>query len=574
MLTGSDNLIIQLSFFIVLALLGTIFSERFKQPYVVGLLILGSIAGPHVLGLVKDETIISLFSELGAILLLFTVGIEFSVSRIFKSGLRASFVTLFKMAFLFAAGYEIALYFGLDFTSALFLGAMISITSTALFYKITSEKGLSKNKLMPLLFSMLIVEDLVAVAALTFFSSLSFGREVPTIEDKIFSVLVSFGLLGAFYIVFRKPAANAITRLTQSFNMELMIFLSFSLCMGMALLAQLFGLSASVGAFLAGSIVSSVPHSHRIEKSIKPLLLTFATLFFLSLGMQVNPILILENLTLAMVFVAAFVIVCFFSVLWLLFATGSSSKSSLFGASAMLVLGEFSLIIASIAPEYSRSVLIAVGSFGVISTAIISSILLDRQKEILQFGLKNMPFFLQKSSVSISRYLSGLIRDFSPHGVFWRSAQTCWSCIRNRVGWIALMIFLMVVLRSATTSLLQEGYAQEAILLRSAFLVLGLLFLSYLAYGIFRDLKPLLDLLSSTIARHKKNATLESKILRDLAAIIFLLALAALISQVVAGIGLPSIFGVADDIAILFALILVWDLLQNAIALGKQKAIF
>lgn len=136
------------------------------------------------------------------------------------------------------------------------------------------------------------------------------------------------------------------------------------------------------------------------------------------------------------------------------------------------------------------------------------------------------------------------------------------------------MIFLMVVLRSATTSLLQEGYAQEAILLRSAFLVLGLLFLSYLAYGIFRDLKPLLDLLSSTIARHKKNATLESKILRDLAAIIFLLALAALISQVVAGIGLPSIFGVADDIAILFALILVWDLLQNAIALGKQKAIF
>ena len=189
---AESSFILQFSFFIVFALLGTMLSIRLRQPYVVGLLIFGMLAGPHVFGTVSDEGLISTFSELGAILMLFTVGIEFSISRIIKSGMRAVLITAFKMGLLFLFGYEAALHFGFDLTGALVAGTMLSITSTAIMFKTVTEKGMAKNKTMPLLFSMLIVEDLVAVAALTFFSSLGAGS--PTYEDKAVSVLVSLFL--------------------------------------------------------------------------------------------------------------------------------------------------------------------------------------------------------------------------------------------------------------------------------------------------------------------------------------------------------------------------------------------
>ena len=146
---------------------------------------------------------------------------------------------------------------------------------------------------MPLLFSMLIVEDLMAVAALTFFSSLSGSQ--PTSEDKLFSVLISLGLLGAFYFFARKPAANAMVRLTTRFNEETLIFVSFTLCMVMSFVADFFGLSAAIGAFLAGSIIASLPNSRSIEKTIRPLLLTFSAFFFLSLGMLTSHAAVLRS---------------------------------------------------------------------------------------------------------------------------------------------------------------------------------------------------------------------------------------------------------------------------------------
>jgi len=177
-------ILLEFAFFIVFALLGTVVSLKLRQPYVVGLLIFGALAGPNILGLVSDAGLIATFSELGAILLLFAIGIEFSISKILKSGFRAVIVTLFKISVLFLFGYETALFFGVDLTTALFLGAMVSITSTAILFKIVSEKGMAKNPLLPLIFSMLIVEDIVAVAALTFFSTL--GGASPTQEDKVF----------------------------------------------------------------------------------------------------------------------------------------------------------------------------------------------------------------------------------------------------------------------------------------------------------------------------------------------------------------------------------------------------
>lgn len=561
--------VLQFSIFILFALLGTVVSIRLRQPYVVGLLIFGMLAGPHALGLVSDQGLILTFSELGAILLLFAVGIEFSISRILKSSFRAVFITAFKMSLLFIIGYEAGLYFGLDLTSALFVGAMLSITSTAILFKIVAQKGMHKNRMMPLLFSMLIVEDIAAVAALTFFSSLGGGLAETTYEDKFYSVLVSLGLLGAFYVLIRKPAAHAILRLTSTMAQEVMIFVSFSLCLVLSMVAGFFGLSPAIGAFLAGSIVSSLPNSRRIEREIKPLLLMFASLFFLSLGMQIDPHVILANLPFAAVLTGLFVLVCFFSVYSLLYVTGASAQNSLFGASAMVVIGEFSLLIAALARDEHGPLLIAAGSFGVVATAIVSSFLLDNQQKILEIGQRRMPNRLRQAAHSLSAYFAGLMRDFSPSGSFWRVSNVCWGCARAKLGKIAIIGIFMVLSRIGIRLMGFAGPTEAE--LRAAVLILGAFPVAFLFFGILRDLRPILDALSRAIVRHRKGAHDEGIILRDMAIALALIFGSIVLPEIVFFLQLPGFFSWSDEIIFLFALIFLWDVYRHSRELRRKR---
>lgn len=558
--------LVELSFFVVLALLGTVLSIRMRQPYVVGLLVLGMLAGPNALGLISDQSLIDAFAQLGAILLLFTVGIEFSVSRMLRSGFRAVLVTFFKMSILFFFGYEVALYFGLELTTALFAGAMIAITSTAIMYKIAVERGTARDPLMPLLFSMLIVEDLVAVAALTFFSSLSGGQ--PTYDDKLFSVLISLGLLGAFYFFARKPAANAMVRLTTRFNEETLIFVSFTLCMVMSFVADFFGLSAAIGAFLAGSIIASLPNSRSIEKTIRPLLLTFSAFFFLSLGMLTSPAAVLGNLGLAAVLSAVFIIVCFIAVFGLLYSTGAKGNRALFGASSMVVLGEFSLIIASTATGEARSMLLSVGSFGVVATALASSILLSRQDAIERLGRSLAPAPALATARAFAEYFSGVVRDFSPNGGFWRLSNVCWQCVSARLAAIAAIVFAVVVVRLGIS--LAGLPPEQSVAMRFAVTAVGAVPIAYYAYMVLRDIKPVLDALSRAIARHKKNARDESIILRDIGAGALFLLLSLVTPHLVAYLQLPGFFALADELSFLIAFLFLWDLVMHANEMRKR----
>ena len=565
-MSQAESIVLQFSFFVVFALLGTVLSIKLRQPYVVGLLLFGMIAGPNVLGVITDKELILTFSELGAILLLFAVGIEFSVSRLLKYGFRAVLITLFKMLLLFFFGYETALYFGLDTTSALFVGAMISITSTAILYKIVVQKGMAKNPTLPLLFSMLIVEDIMAVAALAFFSSL--GGTAPTYEDKIYSVLISLGLLGAFYFLVRRHATNAISRLTSTLSEEVLMFVSFSLCLVMSVVAGFIGLTPAIGAFLAGSIVASLPNSRAIERTIKPLLLMFAALFFLSLGMRIDPGLVVSNAAFAFVLTGIFVVVCFFSVLVLVYSTGAKAKDALFGASAMVVLGEFSLLIASVATDEHAALILSVGSFGVIATAIVSSFLLDRQQQLYELGQRRVPAWLLRTMGQLSAYLSGLVRDFSPSGNFWRASRVCWTCASGKLARIAVIVAAVALSRWVVS--LMGLPPQQAVLLRASMLALGALPILYYLYGIFRDLRPVLDALSRTIARHRKDAKAETNILRDVAVAIALIVASVLLPDIVASLQLPSFFDFTDEALFVLALLFIWDAILHAGKLHRK----
>ncbi|MCX8175443.1 MAG: cation:proton antiporter, partial [Candidatus Micrarchaeota archaeon] len=394
-----------------------------------------------------------------------------------------------------------------------------------------------------------------------FFSSL--GTGAPTYEDKFYSIALSLALLGGFYLIVRKPAASAVFHLTSTLNEEVMIFVAFSLCLAMSVIAAFFGLAPSIGAFLAGSIVSQLPNSRRIEKAIKPLLLMFAALFFLSLGMRIDPNIVASNFVFAVELTALFISVCFLSVLVMLYITGAKLQNAVFGASAMVVLGEFSLLIASIAPGKLGTLLLSVGSFGVMATSLVSSALLDRQQLLLSFGRRLVPSLLYKPIKKLSAYFTGLLRDFSPGGSFWQISRAFWVMTRRQLGIIALIAVLTMALRAAAVhSGLAAGEAGFS--LRLAILAVGLLPIIYLSIGILKEFTIVLDALSRSIARHKRNAKDESIILRDLTAGSLLIIIAILLPDAVSTLSLPSFFNFADEVLLVFAFAFAWDLFRHA----------
>jgi Kef-type K+ transport system membrane component KefB len=564
----SDTITIQFSFFIIFALLGTVLSIKLKQPYVVGLLILGMIAGPNVSKIINNESLISTFSELGAILLLFSVGLEFSVSKILSRGTKAVFITAIKMGALFFIGYMLALFFGLNITTAIVVGLMISITSTAIMFKIFNEKNLIKNPIVPLLFTMLIIEDLAAVAGLTFISTLE--TKNTTYENKILSFFLAIGILGGFYLFFKRRILNFLIKFSSSFSQEALILFSFSLCLLFSILADLVGLSSSIGAFLAGSIIAEIPNSKYIEKSIKPLILLFSSLFFLSLGVKINPNLILENIFFAVSFTLFFVISCFVLVFLLLRISGSAFDKAIFGASSMVVLGEFSLLFASIYKSEFSNMLISIGSFGVIASTIVSSFLLDRQTALLQIiSSIQIPAKLSLAFRYLSIYIRSLLSDFSPKGLFFTSAKACFSDIKRNIINIAIASLLFVFISSQLNRFL--GVSQTTREIRIVLLSLFLLFLIYQLFFIFLGIRPLIKLVSQSIARPKKSAIPEKRILKDIIIIGLLILVLINVNEIIYILQLPSFFLFTQLGVLLLISLLIYDLFESALALSKKS---
>jgi hypothetical protein len=331
--------------------------------------------------------------------------------------------------------------------------------------------------------------------------------------------------------------------------------------------AAVLGVSPAIGAFLAGSIIATIPNSRAIEKTLRPLLLLFAALFFLSLGMSIDMQSVIDHYNAALLFISIFAIGCFGSVFILLYLTGAKPKNAVFGASAMVVLGEFSLIIASQSP-IDQDFLIAVGSLGVIATAIISSLLLDRQETLYAFFDSVVPYNAKFATGSLSIYITGLIGDFSPNGKFWRTTVVCWDCIKRKLEKMAVIGALVIIARSA---ILFIGISQiEIMQLRGAILVFGAFPMLHYLWGILRDIAPMLDALSRTIARHKRNSNAETRILRDAGAILVLLFVAANLPDLVAYLKLPPFFDIGDEVALLFAFAFAWDIARKA---GTLRAI-
>lgn len=265
--------------------------------------------------------------------------------------------------------------------ASLYVAAILAITSTALTVKLLEQKGLVGREEVPFLVASLVVEDIFAVFALVFFSAM--GKTSSSMLGVATTVLTALAALGVAYFVVFAVLNRVLAWLTQYETQETVLFLGFALAVGFSVFAQQIGLSASIGAFLAGSIVASLPKGRVLQEALSPFALAFSSIFFLSVGMAVD----LRVLESHFVLVAAFVVLGslfkFFATGTSMYLNGFSSKSAVFGGAAMLATGEFSLLIASEGGKALPGLdLVSLTSITVFLSVLVSSLAIDRHEAI------------------------------------------------------------------------------------------------------------------------------------------------------------------------------------------------
>jgi Kef-type K+ transport system membrane component KefB len=400
---------VELGLILLFSIVGGVLAVRLKQPSVLGLILVGAIVGPHSLALIKDTELISTSIEIGAILLLFTLGIEFSLKKIFNIGLRAFIVAAIKLGVVFFISYYVAMIMGFGQLTAAFIGVILSITSTVIVIKILEQSGSAKREEMPLLVTILIIEDIFAVFALTFFSSLEASTQLR--PSGLFADLVlSLALMAGAYLIMHKILKPIVRWLSKYSAEETNTFLSLGICGLMSYIALVLDLSPSVGAFLAGNIVASFPNSEYFEKAIHPFLLTFTSLFFFSIGTNVNFSTIYASLAIVAILFVVNVAAKFLAVgFGTYMMTSFNGRQAVFSGITMISVGEFSLLIAKESENLNLGIdLVSITAAVIFLSSLCMSLLVTRHEKVYQLVSGSIPKRVSEDMTLFSKYVNSI----------------------------------------------------------------------------------------------------------------------------------------------------------------------
>ena len=342
-------LITDLGLILAAAGITTLLFKKIKQPLVLGYILAGLLVGPHIkfLPTVTDEASIHIWAEIGVIFLLFSLGLEFSFKKLVKVGGSASITAIVEVVFMLLIGFVAGLAMGWSTMDSIFLGGILSVSSTTIIIRAFEELGVKHKKFAGLVFGVLIVEDLVAILLLVLLSTLAVSQQFAG-ADMLISILKLCFFLVLWFIggIFLVPTFLKATK--KLMNDETMLIVSIALCLLMVLLAVKVGFSPALGAFIMGSILAETTQAERIEhltKSVKDL---FAAIFFVSVGMMINPSILIDYSVPILVITIATVLGKFLSSGMGALLSGQPLKTSVQTGLSLAQIGEFSFIIATL----------------------------------------------------------------------------------------------------------------------------------------------------------------------------------------------------------------------------------
>ncbi|MDO4511993.1 MAG: cation:proton antiporter [Bacteroidales bacterium] len=343
------NLLIQdLALILGLAAIASLVFKLLKQPAVLGYIVAGFLASPHFSFLpnVASHDNVEFWAQIGIIVLLFSLGLEFSFKKLLKVGGSAVLTALIIVLGMMGSGFMVGKMLGMNAINSIFLGGMISMSSTTIILKALTDLNMRQRRFVPGVFAVLVVEDLFAVVLMVVLSSVAVHQSVSGEEmiETIF-LLVLFLVMWFTVGIFLIP--SIFRRLRRYITDELMLVLAMALCFFMAIAALKSGYSLALGAFVMGSILAGTSEAERIESIITPVKNLFGAVFFISVGMLVDPVVMAENATTITVLSLVVIVGMIFFGTFGMLAMGQPLRIAMQSGFCLTQIGEFSFIIAT-----------------------------------------------------------------------------------------------------------------------------------------------------------------------------------------------------------------------------------
>jgi CPA2 family monovalent cation:H+ antiporter-2 len=545
---------------VIMAIAGvvTVLFHRLKQPVVLGYIVAGVIIGPYTppFQLIHDEATIQTLGELGVVFLMFSLGLEFSLKKLFKVGATAFVAAASEILLMIWIGYEIGQWFGWNAMDSLFLGAMLAISSTTIIVKALSELGMKGEPFAQLIFGILIVEDILAIAMLVLLSgiaqtgSVSAGVAFVTLGKLLLFMTVSM-VVGILIV----PRALDYVAKAKSDEMLLVTVLGF--CFGFCLLVVKLDYSIALGAFLIGAIMAESRNLQRIEHLIAPIRDMFSAIFFVTIGLMLNPTVLVDYwwpitvITVAVVF--AKIVSCGLGT----FLAGRDGRTSMRVGMSVAQIGEFSFIIASlgvslkVTSSFLYPIAVAVSAL----TTLFTPYLIKAADPITQRIARSMPVPVANTFGLYSQWLASLSPD--------TAGPTLFSMTRRIALQIAVNLALVAAIflaASYSAPVAKEFFARwlptndaQRVAIWSAALLVSMPFL----VAVYRKLESLALMLAEVSVQPAKAGRFTSALRSAISGLIPILAMFGvfLLVTVLSGAILPP-FGLMIAVLVCAALLL------------------
>ena len=348
MLLHLDYLISDLALILIVAAVVTLLFKKINQPVVLGYIVAGFLISPNFIYMptVVEAADIHVWANIGVVFLMFGLGLEFSFKKIATVGGSAFVIALTVMGAMILIGTGVGSMLGWSKMDCIFLGGMLSMSSTMIILKAYEEYNLKKEKFAQIVLGTLVIEDIAGIFMMIILTTISVSQNVSgaamVTEIGMMLIYLIIWLVIGIYLI-----PTVLKKISSLLNDEMMLIFSLGLCMGMVVIANLIGFSSALGAFMAGSILAGTVKAVEIEHIVKPIKDLFGAIFFVSVGMLIVPSLLVEYIVPIIIITVVTIIgqLTFATVGMLL--SGQSLHTAVRGGFSMVQIGEFSFIIAT-----------------------------------------------------------------------------------------------------------------------------------------------------------------------------------------------------------------------------------
>lgn len=523
---------------IAIVLVTTVFI-LLRQSYIIGVIFAGMCFA--YFGIFQPDEI-KFFSDIGILLLLFLIGMEFDIKKIGKNALSIAIIALLKFLFIFMICYQIFLFL-FSYEIAVVLAGAFAFSSTAIVAKIAEEKGILKNKEIQIMMGVLVIEDVIVIILMALVSGTA---------NIGFSIVKIFLLILFSYFVLLKVIDKIFDFFTKRKAKENILLFTIILCVLMAALTDFIGFSGTIGAFIAGNLVGSTRHSETIQKIFEPFTVVFVTLFFFSVGMMIHIEEIIKGLAIIVLFAAMNLFIKFYAVYFLYYSMEYNKEQALRSSAIMLSISEFSLVLLIDAANkglVSGEILSAFGIAFIIS-AFISSLALNQKifKKLCMFIPKLSIF--DKFSLKIYRTKKYLEEEITKK--VYAEGKGIW---KDAIAVLAVF--------AVSYALSELGYIRAGIIL----LILSLPFTIHGIIKIIRLIKEIFVILHSYLVISK---TVQKRIIGNIIIIAFLYLIFTANIPILSFLRLEHIH---QFFSVLLGIMMMWFIFDTIYVIANEKII-